>query len=300
MLKDVPAVALRPGVTVAGLLHDAARNRVTGVRTDAGDLAADLVVDVSGTASHMGKWLAALPAPSNAQPEETVVPSPWQYVSQWWHLPPETAPDWACLSIAPQHGDPARAGMILRAERACWNVVLLAGAGREIPTGTAAFLREAADLGEGEIARALAPGAPLTPVHAYGRTANRLRHWGRLDALPDGLAILGDAAMTLDPYRGLGMTAVSISVQLLADMLKSGGVTQFRTCVFQRDLAELQAWPWRVVTGCDAGGQPDVRLRREFERLHGLAPFRPEVARAVFECHHLVRPLNKLPGEANQ
>ena len=246
----------------------------------------------------MRKWLTKLSGTDQHTPMETVVPSPWQYVSQWWVLPPERTPPWSCLSIAPDTEGPPQAGMMLRAERDCWNVVLLAGSGQPMPSDTASFLRFAANVSDGDLAKTLALGKPVAPVHPYGRTANRFRHWGRVADLPDGLAILGDAAMTLDPYRGLGMTAASLSVQLLARTLEKCGVTGFRTCVFQQELAVLQEGPWRIVTGRDTDGVCDTRQINELARLYERAPDQPQVAQAVYECHHLVRPLDQLIREA--
>jgi 2-polyprenyl-6-methoxyphenol hydroxylase-like FAD-dependent oxidoreductase len=297
MLADLPNVSLLSHLTVVGLLVDMERNQVTGVRSSKGDLRASLVIDASGTASRMRKWLADLAGRDKTSLRETVVSSPWQYVSQWWRLPPGRAPDWASMSIAPELGSPLRAGMMLRAERDCWNVVLLAGAGQKMPTETASFLRFAADVGEGELAKAIALGEPMTPVHAYGRTANRFRHWGEVSDLPDGLAVIGDAAMTLDPYRGLGMTAASMSVQLLSRTLDKCDATEFRSIDFHRDLARNQEWPWQVVTGHDTTGHVDDRQTSRLAELFELAPRQPRIARAVFECHHLVRPIDQLIGE---
>ena len=58
-----PGITLRPGVRVTGLTATAAEiPRVTGVSTDQGDLAADLVIDASGRRSHLDQWLEAIGA----------------------------------------------------------------------------------------------------------------------------------------------------------------------------------------------------------------------------------------------
>jgi hypothetical protein len=60
-----PRVEVRYGVKVTGLLAasgPAAVPHVTGVRTDQGDLAADLVVDATGRRSPVDDWLAQLGA----------------------------------------------------------------------------------------------------------------------------------------------------------------------------------------------------------------------------------------------
>ena len=59
-----PGIALKRGVKVTGLLTGAsapgAPPRVTGVRTDGGDLPADVVVDASGRRSAIDDWLTAI------------------------------------------------------------------------------------------------------------------------------------------------------------------------------------------------------------------------------------------------
>ena len=66
-----PRVTMRSGVKVAGLLTAPARPggrppHVTGVRTDCGDLAADLVVDATGRRSPLDDWLTQLGAQATA------------------------------------------------------------------------------------------------------------------------------------------------------------------------------------------------------------------------------------------
>src|SRR5580693_6495254 len=66
-----PRVALRFGVHVTGLLTAPGRPggrppHVTGIRTDRGDLAADLVIDATGRRSPIDHWLAPGPPPPGA------------------------------------------------------------------------------------------------------------------------------------------------------------------------------------------------------------------------------------------
>jgi hypothetical protein len=46
-----------------------------------------------------------------------------------------------------------------------------------------------------------------------------MMHYHRLPAWPEGLVALGDSVFTLDPYFGLGMTAVARGVALLRKYL---------------------------------------------------------------------------------
>jgi 2-polyprenyl-6-methoxyphenol hydroxylase-like FAD-dependent oxidoreductase len=65
-IADEPGVDFRPGVKVTGLAaRQPARHgpaRVTGVRSDAGDIDADLVIDATGRRSPIDTWLTGLGA----------------------------------------------------------------------------------------------------------------------------------------------------------------------------------------------------------------------------------------------
>ncbi len=297
-----PGVSLRHDCAATGLRVAPGGARVTGVRTapDAGgdDLPAALVVDASGAASRLPRWLEAAEA-GGAGVEETVAASPWRYVSRWFRLAAADAPDWRCLSVSPGPAHPGRAGMMLQAERGFWNVVLLAQSERAAPCDAASFDAFAACLGEGRLARALARAEPASPVHAYGRTANRMRRWDRLARWPQGLVALGDTVMTLDPYFGLGMSAAARGAALLAEALDGVALDALDSRAFQRALTARNLKPWRIATGCEADGapspHPDARLGAHFATTHA----RPAAAKAALRALHLMdRPTPDRKGVA--
>jgi hypothetical protein len=215
------------------------------------------------------------------------------FVSRWFHLEPQEAPDWHCLSAARTIEVPDRAAMMLRAENDHWGVALLASSSALLPVDDEAFLELASGLCDGELRKALARARPVTPIHKFGPVANRIVHYECLDAWPEGLVALGDSVCMLDPYFGLGMSAAARGAILLGGQLDEaeGAVS---TPAFQRELALLNIVLWQLVTGCDVDGKPRSRDVGLLRRLYGMAPSRPEVAHALLAVQHMLRPAETL------
>jgi 2-polyprenyl-6-methoxyphenol hydroxylase-like FAD-dependent oxidoreductase len=295
-LTEKAIVEVREGQQVLGLLCSRVGDRVSGVRTAerprTGEttLSADLVVDASGAGSALPRFLDRLRSGSAWQVDKTVVKPGTQYVSRWFRLDPADAPDWRFLSIAPKASTALRAAMMLRAEKSLWGVVLLAPAGEPLPSDDATFLAFAADLGDGKLHEALARARPVSAIHRYGHTANRLTHYERSSAWPAGLVALGDSVCALDPYFGLGMTLAARGAVLLGNHLDRDNNGAAACLAFQKDLASLNSEPWRLATGCDPDGRPLGRDETNLRSLCEAAPSSPEVARAFLAAQHLLRP----------
>jgi hypothetical protein len=183
--------------------------------------------------------------------------------------------------------------MMLRAEEDRWGVVLLAPTGEPLPSDDAAFREFVAGLGEGELRAALARARPVSPILRYGATSNRMVHYEQLTAWPSGLVAIGDSVCTLDPYFGLGMTATARGAVLLRTYLDEGG-GEASMPDFQKELASLNAQPWRLATGRDPDGRPLTRDKMHLSRLYRAAPSRSEIAHALLGVQHLLRPTETL------
>lgn len=270
-------------------------DRVIGLRTASDDrLGADLVVDTSGTASRLAQWLAQRDGPESEPVwPETVVPSPWHYASRWFRIPAAQSPDWLCLTAAPS-GDRMPAAMMLRAEDDFWNVVLLSRDGTSIPDSDNGFLAFTAPLAEGRFNKALQGAVPASPIHHYGRTTNRVRRMETVTDWPKGLAALGDSVMTLDPYFGLGMTNAARGAVLLAEHLDRDRQDAFNGAAFQTDLARRNRAAWQLATGQDETGRPLPPDGTGLVQAYAAAPDDPDLARAVLEVQHLLRPADSL------
>jgi 2-polyprenyl-6-methoxyphenol hydroxylase-like FAD-dependent oxidoreductase len=293
-------VRVLEGRRVVGLLGSAAGERLVGVRTAAphasaeATLLTDLVVDASGSGSMLPGWLHGMAGRFAAPVEEVVVESPMRYVSRWYALDAQDAPDWHCLSVAPSPPGPRRGAMMLRAEHNRWGVVLLAEAGDPLPSDDRSFLAFAAGLGEGRLRDVLVRASPLSPIHRYGIPSNRMRRYDRRTPWPLGLVALGDAVCMLDPYFGFGMTMAARGAVLLRNRTQQNGVRATWCLDFQRDLVRQTEEPWRIATGHDTDGRTLTRDKTRLARLYELAPSSPEVAHALIAVQHLLRPMDTL------
>ncbi|HEY7247556.1 MAG TPA: FAD-dependent monooxygenase [Xanthobacteraceae bacterium] len=293
-------VRLREGHKVVGLLCSLRDRRVSGVRTaarisqDAKTFLADLVVDASGAGSTLSDWISRLPHGLASVVEQTVIEGGSSYVSRWFHIEPADAPDWSCFSIAPRPDAGLRSAMMLRAERNRWGLVLLAPASESPPCDDVAFLGFIARFDDPELQSALRHARPVSPIHRYGPTPNRMMRYERLTAWPRGLVATGDSVCTLDPYFGLGMTAAARGAALLGKYLDRQPGTPVRGLDFQNELASLNAQPWQLATGCDPDGWPLERDRLKLQGLYDNAPSSPEAAHALLAVQHLLRPAETL------
>jgi 2-polyprenyl-6-methoxyphenol hydroxylase-like FAD-dependent oxidoreductase len=295
-LAGKPNVHVQEGHKVLGLLYSSRGERVTGVHTaeahtGGGDttLPADLVVDASGAGSALSRWIVGRPNGAGSPVKKTVVYSGIQYVSRWFYIEPKDVPPWRCLSVAPAVTDGFRCAMMLRAEDNRWGVVLLGPAGGPLPRDESAFEEFIARLGDGELRAALAHARPVSPIHRYGPASNRMMHYHSLLRWPAGLVAIGDSVCTLDPYFGLGMTAAARGVVLLRTYLnqKSGG--DISSAEFQKELAVMNAGPWRLATNRDPEGRRLARDNADLRRLCKAAASSPQLAHAVLAVQHLLR-----------
>jgi flavin-dependent dehydrogenase len=312
----LPNVRIRQGVDVAGLILGMCdRGRVAGVRLRSrtaeaevdrggGELAADLVVVAVGRNSRLPEWLSAL---GYEPPEETVVNSFQGYASRFYWPPAEFQADWKALYVqqAPP-GDP-RGGLVVPVEGGRWLVSLIGGDSDYPPTDEAGFLAFARSLRSPALHEAIAGAEPLSPIAGQRATENRLRHYDRLERLPDGIVAVGDAVCAFNPVYGQGMSAAAIAAEMLDHWLHEGASHRGpgRGHVFQRRLAHATAAAWRLSTGADnrfrtTDGPPEGRVGRLTGRYIGAvmrtATRRPWVRRRLTEVLHLLRPPSALFG----
>ena len=239
----------------------------------------------------MSNWITALPEHGDLQVEKSVVASGTTYVTRWFEMEPGAAPDWHCLSIAPGSDTGLRSVMFLRAELNRWGLVLLSRGGESLPADDASLMDFVENLRDGELQRALSCAKPVSPIYRYGSTSNRMMHFDQVGDWPEGLVAVGDAACTLDPCFGLGMTNAARGAALLRRFLNQHGRASMSAIQFQKALGSQNAEPWRLATGREPDGRPLSGIAR-LGPLRDQAPSNPEVAHALLAIQHLLRPAN--------
>ncbi|WP_314252276.1 NAD(P)/FAD-dependent oxidoreductase [Streptomyces sp. DSM 40907] len=306
VLKD-PRVTVRTHTKAVGLLGD--RRAVRGVRLrDAdgveSDLRADLVIDASGRASRLPRWLARLGITGLA---EERLDSGMVYASRLYRAPVPTR-GWPVVGVQadPRLRRPAKAGGILPIDGDRWHVSLMGAPGGEPTRAAEDFESFARTLRHPIMADLLEHAEPLSEVSVTHSTANRRYYYERLSARPDGLVALGDSVATFNPVYAQGMSVAALGALALRDLLATGSAGNLAQRA-QRAIARPVDAAWALSTGQDIhftttkGKRPklaDRLLRRYVSRLSRTATGSFRAATALTDVLALQAPPTSLvrPG----
>ncbi|WP_437734531.1 FAD-dependent oxidoreductase [Sorangium sp. So ce1335] len=295
-------ITFRDGAVVRGLLGE--RERVAGVRLRQGAggdeaLRADLVVAACGREAPVPAWLEEIGC---GAPREEVVDAHLSYASRWYRTRSADTRDWDLVIDMPSPPHRPRGGAAMRHEGGRWLVTLQGIAGARAPTGDAEFVAWARSLRLPEIHALLQDAEPLSPIHGFGRTANRRRHFEEMARFPEGLVVLGDAAAAFNPVYGQGMSVAALGAQELDACLRARagaqGLDGLSRC-FQRRLARLTDMPWQFAVGEDfrwpetVGRRPGAtqRLARAYsDQVIRLVEGDAEAGRTLMRVLHFLDP----------
>lgn len=298
------------GCSVTRLRMD--EQRITGVvlRHDSGhqhedELAADLVVDASGRGSRAPQWLASL---GYGQVEETSVRIDVSYASRIYRCPAHPPAAWKVLLVLGPPPDYKRAGVISPLEGGDWMVTLGGWLRDYPPDDDAGFLDYARSLSQPDLYEAIKQAEPITPIAVYKYSANRWRHYERLPRLPEGFIVTGDAVCAFSPVYGQGMSVAALEAKTLDTCLREQQSWTGNTHAtsfpqrFQQAIAREIKTAWMLSTGEDLR-YPETEGDRSLEtrlfswylrQVVGLTASHPQVAAALFQVWHLLKPLRSL------
>ena len=284
------------------------RNRTNGSTVPEQLHYADLVVDASGRGSRAPQWLEGL---GYDTPAETVINSFRGYASRFYQPPANVSADWKGIFIQAAPPERTRGGLLFPVEGNRWMVTLIGG-GREYPPADEAGFRDfARSLASPMIHDALDGAVPLTPIHTYRATENRLRHFDRLSRWPENFVVLGDATCAFNPVYGQGMTIAALGALTLDGALRElrelrRGDTRSLAGMsrrFQKRLAKVNRAPWLLATGEDfryhetVGGSPTLTTRlmhRYMEQVMRLSIENRHVRQRFLEIFNMLRPPSAL------
>lgn len=296
------AVQVLQATEATGLLGTA--ERVAGVRVrERGadraerELPAELVVDASGRGSRAGDWLTALGRPT---PYEEIVDTGLAYASRRLTL---SEPLSTGIYVHPAPGTP-RGGSLLPVEGGEW-MLMLYGWGRDRPpTDEPGFLAFAASLAHPCLHDRLRTAPRRSAVHGFRDTANRRRHYETY-GVPDGFLAVADAACTVNPVYGQGMSVVALGACALRNVLaRYGGPSRPGfTAAAQRAVGRAADTAWRIAVTTDrphARGHGATvslgdRLRsRYLSRMVARSATDPVVGAAFRDVSFLTAPISHL------
>ncbi|MEP6297107.1 MAG: NAD(P)-binding protein, partial [Ilumatobacter sp.] len=280
-----PGVTWRGGVGVAGLLGDG--TDVRGLRLDDGtEVAADLVVVGGGRDTPVLDWIADLGGDvqvTEEQSEAGII-----YLSRFYRL--REGRELPLLTKQGAGGDLGYLGFAgFYGDNGTFSITF------GVPTGDRALLAlRDADAWEAAI-RSLVPLAewtdegladPITEVEAMARLRNRIRRFV-VDGHPvaTGLVVIGDAAVTTNPWYGKGCSQAGIAAEALSSILHEHGRDRHAIAVAMDAAMVTEVKPHyvascmqdadrtRLHTAFHDGTEPDpaAAAAREFV-MEGLVP----------------------------
>lgn len=237
------------GLEAVGLVGD--RVRVHGVRlrprgapAEEQTLAADLVVDASGRGSRTAQWLASIGA---APPAEERIETGLAYATRPYRAGAGITGDYRGIYLVPSPGS-GRSAVVMPIEGEDRYLVTLTGlAGDEPPTDPAGFEAFAAGMEHPIVHEWITASEAQGPPLGYRGTANVRRRYDRLPG-PDGLLVVGDAATSINPVYGQGISVTALGARELARALASG---QHSVRQLQRLVLRAGEQAWRISTGVD-------------------------------------------------
>ncbi|MBD0304142.1 MAG: monooxygenase, partial [Tolypothrix sp. T3-bin4] len=158
------------------------------------------------------------------------------------------AEDWKVMLISQEPPDGKRLGYLAKIEGREW-IATLGGYGHDFPPlDDEGFLEFARSLLSPRFYETIKDAEPVSPIYAHRATANRWRHYEKIQ-MPMGFVALGDAVCALCPVYGQGMTVSALSAMVLKDWLKDAKLQPSR---FQKSLAKSNSFHWMLAAGQDS------------------------------------------------
>lgn len=304
-----PAVEVRTGTTVQGLVAGADGRTVTGVELDDGSvLEADAVVVATGRRGAIPAWLGRL----GIEVPETVRESGLMYLTRWYRLPddfdlgpdPKLGGDLGFVKFLAVPGDGGTLSVTLavRSDDSELRSVLSAGDGFDLACqllpGPDRFFRDG-------------PLDPVGPVRPMGGLLNRVRRFtdgdGRATVL--GCHVVGDAHTCTNPLYGRGCSLAVVQAVLLADAFGAHPDDPAARAAAYEAACARQVEPWFAVSvqmdalgadpaGFAAGGAPGSEQGRAFGAVIVAAASDPVIGRGMARFWNLLATPTDLMGDA--
>lgn len=249
---EIANISLIDNCDVLGLTATEDNARITGVRmirrrpgSAAETLEAALVIDASGRGSRTPVWLESL---GYARPPVEIVEVDMGYASRLYERTPEHLDGDLMVNLAPTPDLPIACGMLAQ-EGNRWLVTLAGYFGNYPPLEEAGFLEFARQLPTQDVYNVISTARPLSEPVAFRFPSNQRRRYEKLEAVPEGLLVIGDALCSFTPIYGQGMSIAAMEVEVLQHCLQEGGVGLAKR--FYKQVAKVIDIPWALTVGND-------------------------------------------------
>ena len=182
------------------------------------EMTADVVFICNGRRSQLPHWLKEK---GIELPEELKVDCKLSYASRWMKLPIEFNPEKECYAVVVS-GRPtlARGGVFQALENGFAQFCMTGFEGEKAPLDHEGWMKYAASLPDQSIHDIAARCEPLGPITRFASIPNIHRQYQKA-TLPQGLVVLGDAAMILNPAYGQGMSQAAQAAAALDQHLET-------------------------------------------------------------------------------
>ncbi|MCX4682133.1 FAD-dependent monooxygenase [Streptomyces sp. NBC_01433] len=256
---DLPRIKVLPHRSTGVRVHAGRVDTVSYVTAEGhrDELPADFTVDAMGRSSRLGRWLEneGWPAPRVERMQIDL-----GYATARFHRGHEL-PDTVVAHSTPGPASNylpsvCEPGALTAVENDRWNVVLAGYTGYRPTSNPAAFLtrmrrcvapiQQVADLCEMD-------GEPTT----FHVRDSRRRHYQDVPRLPGGLAVVGDAFVSVNPIYGQGLTLSALHASALDRYLRTGASPHRPATGYFRRANTVVNAAWTLSTTADLA-QPHV------------------------------------------
>ncbi len=305
-VRALPNVRLLDAHDVKSLSSDGARRKITGVMVAPGGdaapaepLSADLVVDAGGRVGRAAHWLVQMGYPP---PPVSEVKVHVGYATRVYRRPAVAPHSWRSLYVLDLYPGSGRVGAIFYVEDQRWMATLAGSQHDYPPSDEAGFLAFAKSLPSSELHDVLASAEPLGDIITHRIPSNLRRHYERMERLPEGLVVLGDAFCCFNPVYGQGMTAAAECVAILRRELaarrREGRDLDGLSRELHRKMARKIDIPWLLSTFEDwrnprvPGARPPgfALLNAYLAKVHTLSLEDPDLVERFFRVMNMVAP----------
>ena len=242
---NLPNVQARENTLTDGLTSSLDNARVTGIKIEGQELAADLVVDTSGRGSHSPQWLESL---GYARPADEKVEVALAYTTRLFRRSPQDL-DGDIAAIVPPTPEGKRGGVMLAQEGNRWTLTLIGHFGHAAPLELKGFIEYAQTLPAPFIYDVIRDAEPLGEAASSRFPASMRMRYEKLQRFPEGYLVFGDAISSFNPIYGQGMSVAALEAVQLAEALDEGP-RDLAKRFFQR-AAKVVDIPWSIAVGND-------------------------------------------------
>jgi 2-polyprenyl-6-methoxyphenol hydroxylase-like FAD-dependent oxidoreductase len=292
-----------------GFITSGDRSRITGVRLQsrgsegAGaeeELLGDLIVDASGRGSLTPKWLEQL---GYGTTEESIYKVDVGYATRLYRRPEPANLPYKAIFVIGSAPESRRMGLLFPVEDGQWMSLVCGMLGDHPPSDPQGYLEFARSLPCDAVHEAIKDAEPLSDVALYKFSANRRRHYERLERFPEALAVLGDSLCSFNPIYGQGMTTAGLVALALDGCLREqrrghGGSILGLSRRFRVEAARVTDDPWMMAATEDFR-YPELQGKRPFGqsfmewylgRIHKVVERDITVAQCFLRVMHMLEP----------